>query len=559
MKMKKQKINIKIPRLGIFFGILTLTVILLITYSIFLYYPLKHESIDNISLTGDSNVYRLEKGIFLQGQNGTAIVIQPLTWWRLAKLANFYLAVKYEPIFIDSSLSENDYHDAVQSISENQDKIKNYYKLKEDFIPTEFMMNLYTLSGKYKKFIDTPSEKRAEEILDDYVKANQAYLQSAQKLKSVVIRAFPKSQSLNFINSMSTSAIIENNIDMIIINSRSLAKEIDDFRGVFSGLPQLSYYPKISQIADVIKEDNALLPLEDLGIAGGITTSGPYQVETGCFGGVNEPKLFYVRNLPDKNGDKTFIAPKYAENNYYYLLSLEVPAEAKLISQGYKYKLARETNTYKCNDLTYLIDILSLDEYRQNYSEKILGGIDISRPGFSKKDLEIINKAQKAEEVFYSDKIKRSASLKNLSNDYFLVYKALKNTDYPDKSLIINLFTRYSSVRGGTVGISRILNTKLYLEHLNESLSLVSDKKTVDERYINVARSAYSLTYFSYSPFVWKQPKPLLYQLNVKSPTNPSQTDYLTLIKKVGREEILSYHAITEDTVFEIQKQSVKN
>ena len=349
--------------------------------------------------------------------------------------------------------------------------------------------------------------------------------------------------------------LILDDLDLILKNSDVLEEEINKREELLKGTASYSEIKNDAPLSEKLSEnivggdllsENELFNMSE-NSAG--KTDTVYQVSSSCFSGIKKPEPLYIYKIPIR--DTEVYVPKLADDNYYETISGNHPLITRLLDNGYKFIPVVEGATYRCNDLEYQPTLFALDYFYTNHKEhKIFQNITGAGyfSGISKADQELISKAKEIEGSFFSQLNPSDANLSILGNFYLKVYDILKNqdniSDGQKEKDQDGLLLRYLIIKDKMSNIQYVFNSNLYFDNLvkRADLGLLGGSKM---NYYPT-RSFYSLTYFNFSPLVWRIEEKPKYLTETSNKAGERIIDYKKAIDLYGKDEVLKWNKITE-------------
>ncbi|MBI2021340.1 hypothetical protein HYS93_00460 [Candidatus Daviesbacteria bacterium] len=506
--------NDKLSQIGIKKIIVKILILGLVIFSLLLLhflsnlYSLRDLNISSLKI-GDRQ-YSLEKG---------RVSSFDKNYLKVINLASFYILIKEDPLFIPT-IDDNELkklEESIRSLDQTQNFVLKENLLREKVFPTDFLLEVVNVGRQTNLFLENPSDQSAKDLVDYYKKTILKYQQSIDKLSESIDQA-PKEKYLErpyvFINIALTPQTVKKDLETIKKNVQALSQEINRREDCLKGKRGCRVPSKqFGSVADLrlskLTPPTALPPDILFGPEFKIfTLKGPYGVKSACwgFGDSFSKKMnfLYITNLNNRlpiEKIQEAEQPKLINLSFYRRLNLQVPADKLLIDQGLSWQHQTETNTYMCPDLSYQTILATIDRVVKEKPMlfKQLKNLDFKK---TQKLSELINKGLEVEENFYN--YPNEDNLEALTSYYLATYKILNSygtnlADQADKFLKMHLL-----IKGKITNLSSLLNN-LNHDFLSMGLRGVTGDYHYDSYYIYGLRSAYSLTYLSFSPFVWKE------------------------------------------------------
>lgn len=274
------------------------------------------------------------------------------------KLKRFYEITKADPLFYDESLDG-------EALAVELSRIEKLEAKMGGFLEIEHLKLLPEIKIETERFLKDPDFLKAFRLLNLPKEFVRRYKKGVESHRVALEQAAgnKRNQKIIYFGSATTPGIIIDDLKLIIKNAQTLEKEIREHeKCLWKG--ECKIQDTRYQIQDTepeLQKNITLLPPEILAPERYDTFRGPYVTKNGCFGfeAGGEPKtqLFYI--FEREEGGRKILFPKLATENYYSELEKEArPFAEYLVRRGFRYDQERETNDYRCSDLTYWPEIL---------------------------------------------------------------------------------------------------------------------------------------------------------------------------------------------------------
>lgn len=489
---------------------------LFFAYNIFLFYDIRDLSVDGLQIQGKS--YSVTYG-----------TIRPLdgNYLQVIHLARFYRWVKESPLFLSPSLDPKKLKDSAEIL----DKIQRFTLRKNQYtaevFPTHFLFGLSDLEKTYSNFLKTPSDNNAEGLLTVYQAVTASYLSSATDLKKEIAKS-PKEKYARtpyvFITIATTPKTVEEDLDTIIQNGKQINQTVARLNWCLKGVwfcqaPSRDFQPPKGQPDRL--QSPAPLPLPVLFGKEDIEQrqlQGPFGVKTACLGFGNgfstTIQYYYLYTSASRyitDSDLPVIRAKVIDQTYFRRLNPKNSKEKGLIDQGIFWNHQFEANTYLCPDLGYFPTLTTIARLATQKPQVFQKAHAVKQPDQVLKNL--FTKGAKLEEVF--GQYPNEDNLNLLSSYYAYAYKQTNNTlrshnkqkdeswyqelqGYKEQFLKAHLETK-----------GKMADFDLLLNHLSQDflilgLTTTQENFKYDPYYLYGLRSAYNLTYLTFSDLAWK-------------------------------------------------------
>lgn len=404
-------------------------------------------------------------------------------------LGGFYKLTREDPLFYSPFFDGEEFKRAIKGLEESENQLKKVLienseatGYKKDYIPIlkennlfpyQFLGNLILINQKTEEFFQNPSVEHGKDLLTLYDIAADSYIQDiSSKIKILETIEYTTNRPYFFIlaDSVSSSEVIKNDFLTIKENGYKLKEEIAKRRNCLLGKEDCEPLLKTKDNAsfmDLMEGGEFNLEGEKIDFIKSMIESilanssdsldqekelrGPYKIKSFCWQNPDFEHWMYL--LYYKQGDKTLVLPKLANQNYYFKTPSKSPSKVyeALFEKGLKFTFQAEATTYGCTDLTFYPQLLTLDFLKKQIEKGLI----------AKEDLE-------------------------------------ENLDY--KLLIENQF-------GLMVPVINTISSHLEGPKLYQMV----DKLPISPEFLFLTRTAYSIFYFPFAKSIWRVDKELKY------------------------------------------------
>jgi hypothetical protein len=418
-------------------------------------------------------------------------------------LQNFKEITYREPLLVSPELNDKEYKDSTNKLVESQRELLDLLDLQDEATPTGFLKSLIDVKESDNNFRAEPSYENAEKLLASYRKSVEIYQTEVIRAKDNLEKYFPYDTEKSFVNFGSTTnnKIISDDLSLLIKNGEALEREIDKRERILGGKigykprsVEPRYYEQLSlkeNLGDLGKYRNQDSSLEKL-----------YIVDSPCFGNEEEENIFTYYTRKSINGKDIFL-PKIANNKYYQKLSETIPYENRFIEEGIEWRLIKEGNTYRCNNLEYQANLLALINFNKKYESKPfftddnLVKLDLSGHEITLWQQGAVYEGrilEKRDYYFYKELVTLAEYYQYFSTRYDLGSVEFKE-----------LSERFLFINNQQYGLDLILNTEFFYNDLRDRLGagviLVRDSFA---NHLYATRINYSFVFLNFSDAVWR-------------------------------------------------------
>lgn len=501
-------------------------------------------------------------------QKPNSIIKKPLAETR--GLNQFYQWTKEDPVFTSPDFDSQQFLTVVNGLEIEEKSIQDFLKTKDPIYPVAFLKSVSEVNRLHKEFMVAPLGEKAWELLYSYKKTVQDY-QAAQASLAKVFRnekLFPPDRFFVGINTRVSFRTIRDDIDKLGLNAVELKTEINKRENCLKTahdcqIPAESFTfnedfnvsdPKVSQ-QDFLPKDVLFLGREK-----GLEQFGPYIISTACFGWSPDLKPiaypFYVSDkFPSGMTGLDKVDLKLATTKYYKKLEEDPEgAGAYLLKSDSPLIVQKETKLYICNDLTYLVNLVTLDKFYRSYKNLPLFE-EILKINYLSQDVkQITEKGELLEEAFLKEEFPSENNAKNLASFYAYFYKMLGiwNNKYPTEPWINEAnknkeeFLKRSLEYQRKMGNINFLMTDS-LQEINQIKAKfsIANKANNTYSYIFGFRTFYGLFYLAFSPSFYRLNEPLSFidkkRVEVSANSKGAYITYQQALQNYTPEEIAKW------------------
>lgn len=488
---------------------------------------------------------------------------------RVLRVALFYQINHIDPIFSGPGLEVNDLNRSVERLEKIHAGMLTSLGLKKSVVPVNYLQSWGKTVEYEAVFRQTKNFPAAKRLVKSQKKTSEAYGVEAQELAETIKELFPEDKALLQGGSLTTTGILQEDLEKVSENAGVLKKEIRTrnaclrISSVFCR-PELPWVPESIELKEY--DDQSVLPLSDLYYTKDPKDSvirGPYRVKTSCWNkenGEKRPQLIYL--FEEKNAGFNRLIPKLATQNYYQ----EIKAGSEeVIDIGYKNhgvpaRVMFDTTPYNCNDLTYQPAMATLNYFKSNFKSDLFSRIE-KEEGITEELSEIIEEGKKYETQFEKENYPSGESLQNLGRSYSRLYEALAEKTGSSKAM--------KDHREEALERALIIKTKLanfdgiinFFSYILDGYYQVEKAYGKEEKYdyLYTVRSGYSLFFMGFSSSVWRISSEPRYIESSKPQLRPDLLTREQMIQKYGKEQLDQVTSLTRAQVWkELLGQYVK-
>ncbi len=472
-----------------------------------------------------------------------------VVWWNNFRISpekaleNFKLVAAEQPLFASPELNVEETEKSLNYLRKVQQELMDDYFLDEEITKTNFLKEVINVKKAADDFETSPSRETAQKLLAAYHEANTVYKSEVESLRDKIQEYFPASQKqpLVYLGSTSDNQIILDDLELMLENAVAQQKEIQKREKILDG--KINYRTEKIETGLPLKRQEQMIDatvIHDTQV-NLVFDEGIFFVETSCFQDTGS-ELPFVFSLEKNSDGLEAFTPKVASTNYYQKLNVGDSSESLFTGQGLEWHRIREGNSYRCNDLTYYADLLTLRNFIKKYKGNFIfdGGAPAGEEQKWEKGKELEQRLlAKDASQFYS------IDLKELGDYYHHFWQ---KTHDKKISTSIEMNRRFLMIANKQDGIPTILNTDFSLNNLVQRFNLVdSNNAETAKRYFFLNRNNYSYVFLNFSESVWLLDKEPVYTSEMES--NSSFANLETLQKKYSLEQIKAFDAINENII----------
>ncbi len=478
-------------------------------------------NMENIKVGG--HYYVLDHSVVRRIKDGDRSVPEynPLTIYRVLKLAILYIETVEDPLFSSSALDGKKFLVEVSRTDKYNDELVKKLSLSNDIVPIAFLQTVGEVAIASENFENDITESKAKVLLSRYTEAMSEYRQATKRYIELLEGQNGKPPA-RFLGLITSSDLNQENISRMKQNIDLLATDVDKrargFSMGYTSNPVPNNIKRQKVVTEIDDTSFTLLDNDKLHLPRGIDDKIPplYVTSTACMGGVKQERPFY---LFDSRLEGAMVAlAKRADNNFYIKFDKDNTMNKPLLGLGIEWKAVYEGVNYLCPDNTYQAELVTLDSYIERYPSRLLAS-----------NLE--------ERSFYDAKVRSYNSLLRLADLYEQEYLKLMEAGNQPYSNILPLIMRVNYIRGRQAGLDRLFATTFFLDSLSKLVD--SNNGLTNKTYVYLHRANYSLTLFNFSPQVWRKDTAMEYAIAPSTAMESSAIlDYYSLVSKVGQEQV---------------------
>lgn len=517
-------------------------------------------NLDEIYLEDDMEAYSLKNGqVFRNGQKINSDLDKSTTE-RIMRLAYFYEWMRLDPLLFSATADLEKFSESIIRLKTEEAMIREEKDWSEKFYPIDFLTKFIEASYSFGLFNSEISESRAQDLLEKIAEVQEAYKEEAQNLKEKIDSFGGETKYLGLGgNTYTTFSIMSEDLSTMLANAELLRKEIEKRKKcLIESLEfcQLENKPAIVE-AESLKtgEPPDLLTVEELNIPVDADYFGPFIINSPCWDKKTEQYL-YTRVRCKNSQGYCFYWPHLADNVYFARLQTTA-FDQYLINKEVERKTQSATAPYVCNNLEYQPKLATVSYFYQNYSnDRVFGKVkeNIEFKKFSLEFQKLIEAGKQAEDSFFGSQFPAEDNLEQLSNYYLSVYNFLLHNQVASLIDKKEFLFRYLLIKEKFVNFDLLVNRIVYhlsSTFLRENTLEYERPININPRYMYSFRSHYSLLFLNFSPSVWRlnyKPQYLKTDYDIGEPDEKAIIDYYEAVDKYGRENILNWYKIYNET-----------
>jgi len=464
------------------------------------------------------------------------VIVVFIIFWQVLESRTGYLfnITQNDPLFyspkidtqaLDTSVSELKVSERVE-LEDINVRIKNGTLTNSDsdieilkqiysngFLPISYLQQLPKTIEATEVFLQYPNTLNGLKMLSSTYFTARKYHLNGEKLYAMLQKTGGKGRSnptFEFISSRTNRETLEYDGSLIEKNGRKLINETtlrircflfgkcSEFpEAITKNITQTTYMTNVFPSLD----NFSLLPDEKIVISGRLENaerSGPYIIESTCFPSKYVPMYIY-------KDDEYGFMPKQADEIYYsdFVKKLDLVPTNRFANyfknKGVYYDDVLETAEYGCTDLSYWGDLSTLKYFTSNLNYDVTSIADL--------------------DILYEEFSKNPTSKKTRENILIIENRIIHLPD--------------------------MLTTLSSNLDFHSSVSHFSD--LVSPMFLLGIRSAYSLTYGTFSKSIWRLNEQPKYLSEKNIPVTNFYTTYNELSKQYSDEEINSFRIDASD------------
>ncbi len=534
------KVNKKHSVLLLLFALGILLVCSPLIYEQYLSLGVRGKTIEHISL-GSEKYFVRDGKVLAENQDHEASYGVRL---QILRMANTYQSLVSDPLLTDGNLHSDTNEKYLDELETAQAELLKASGQDIQVVPVGFLKGLLSLSQSRKALDTGISAGSLAKYLDQVQEVVGQYRQSATDLLKKQESLGSEFSTSNIFTSTNTS-IVKNDLKLLIDNAKSLESEIEHRRLILSGVvPYLDFDKKVTQVENI--DTHMLGPeLDKADLPSGSTvtriSSKQFVTKTGCFDGENSEKAFLLYSY--FHSSRQALLPKLANTNIFQKVSADKVFTLQR-DRGLLWSQLREGNNYRCMDNSYQVDILNTYTYLKRFDQPVLASIyrEIDHKKLSKAEKGSFESAINAEARFYSNDSIYYDDLVRLSNNYQYVATTLQgNGNNSDFTRILNERSRHIDNRES--GLEMLFATVFNLDSMLKYADKEKLATPTSLKYLYFTRVDYSISYFTFSPLVWRHKSSPTYQLPTAK--NEHYKYYDDLVKVLGVVKVREIESIS--------------
>ena len=493
-------------------------------------------------------------------------------------VARFYLWTIEDPLLTAPGFNTGKYQNAIMMLKNENDLYVRQYNMPGNIFPLDFLNDLIEVNNAHNEFIKNPTSKTANDLLQSYKLAVKDYKQDALSLKKSSEDIIPQNIKNNLdkvyligVNTVSSIKTYLDDLDKIIANADALSKEVSKRencleKGVGCERPVDSFSKFSLEKSETTFTSQDLVPKDlvwiNFATMSAITTkTGPYEVNTGCFGLTNDLKpkdilfdLFKVKKtypLLSNPINFTQFYAQFANDRIYhfedtYMYEGSNPQRVFIIP----------SNDYMCPSAQYKAKLNSINYLYSNFKDKQIFSDLLKLRGIPGNVEEFLLVGQNLEKKFFNAQFPSQADADNLVNYYGLLYRQIliwrhekgQSNDnwltvmFNKRMDILNLYLEY---KRGLTGIDELISNLMYnLYSFRLQNDYFHERGNNSNIYVYTERSGYGLVYFPFSASFYRLNEQPEYNLKVQYNNvgkGEKYIDFKQLISEYSLEQINSW------------------
>lgn len=485
---------------------------------------------------------------------GAAGMPHPVEAERVRRVALFYLALEREPFFLSPGADLGGLEQAASRLGTEERALLDLYKVRgpDRLYPAEFLAAYAAASAAFDGFSASPSEKNAREVLGKIRKCVEAYGAAAQAVSAAVARHFESRRTdllagVGGQNATDRQTILAD-FALIRENAAAARKRLSSLESCLMDSSERCSWGELSfrarQLPTVVLTPTPIMSPSDFAMdRKGLR--GPYQVNTACWGG--EQNYLYAYEQPSGRDGFRMEWDYLATDCFFGRRSIS-RSSGTTAAAGFTIMPFSATSSYGCNDLRYKPFLRTLDAFAVRYAVSPASAALVApSAGWPAEQAAAINAAAAAERDFFTEPFPSQNGLERLGAAYFGAWKALERSKVHGRR---EYLARARTISLKTTGFALIVNRLAFTaSNRNARVRAAAPRRPLylsQLPYYFQARTAYSLTFMSFSPSVWVIPARPSYLASLTRAKSTYWLDYKQAVDLVGPakvNEVMSYFA----------------
>lgn len=454
-----------------------------------------------LSIGLDSKQYEITRGKVLPSSRNDV---------KILRIAAFYYWNKEDPLFMSPDFDYKEFNKAVLVLDKYQNQLLKFLGKEKHVYPADFLKVIGLVAKAHEDFINNPSDKSAKLLINRQELLVKTYKEEVVSLISEV--SVSKKENPVFINTITSTNIILQDLNLLLKNADLLQVEIDKRKSCLDGTgecirPALSFNKPV----DLVGSDDSIPPVFlDKNLIFkviGRKIDGPYAVNTPCFGWNSDfsyPKQYFYVNYVEKD-NLSSVNIQQATDLYFDSISpdTQIPYQQKLLNQGIPYVFSASTAPYKCANLGYLAEVLTVGKFHAD-----------KKPILEILKSNSLQKEVKLENDFFAQKYPSYSNLSNISLIYGYLYRDMvikKENSFIKEELLnrkLEAERKLSNLNLLLSYVSQYVKERLEFEEDVANKNPDFSKNYVIPKFISTDlypfRSYYGMMYITFSSSFWR-------------------------------------------------------
>lgn len=493
------------------------------------------------------------------GKQGGAPFSEPPERSSDSRMALFYGWTEEDPLLFSATLDSKKFLEAVSYLKKDHDEFLETYGWQDPIFPLDFLKSFGEAGAAFERLKNDLTEENALALIEKTESAAEAYEKNLSRFKTVIaglgdtILGGKKYAPLGG-ETYTTIEIILDDLILMEKNLAALKKEIRERKNCLLVSEEFCRRP-LQELAEPelktpAEKSPPLLSEKELGFKDGAVYRGPYEINSLCWQGREKQYLYVEDQCSEAMG---YCAPVFhlATNLYFTRVDDYFPLDRYMKEKGALAIPQSATTYYDCNNLEYQADLSTLDYFYRNYKNDRLFENLKGNDGFEKWPEEFrttVNDGISAENYFFDSRYPSEDELDQLGEFYGSTYSYLKGNPLPETAAHKDDFLkRYLVIKEKTADIDLTLRRAgSFLASFGRFFKWIEPNPS--ENYAYPVRSSYSLTYFNFSPDVWRLKEKPRYLVQNKESTLGAESDYMmsyeTAILRYGKKNLFKWRGI---------------